>query len=213
METCYGLDGQGIEPRWGGEIFCTCPDRPWSPPSLLCSGYRVSFPGVKRPGRRIHHSPSSKAEVKEIQWINVCAFPKKKKKQFLLSWTPVFVVRTWFYLSFYVEVFTEGIFYLLNYFFGSVLYNVGTLAVLWWNPVDIVIGETAFCSKRPWVFRSTVQMFLKMEVLSSAKKVPTFWCSWWWFKNWITNLTRKFEETGSVLHNLSCVLASGRTVK
>ena len=30
----------------GGEIFRTCPDRPWGTPSLLCNGYRV-FPGVK----------------------------------------------------------------------------------------------------------------------------------------------------------------------
>jgi hypothetical protein len=30
----------------GGEIFRTCPDRPWGPPSLLYNGYRV-FPGVK----------------------------------------------------------------------------------------------------------------------------------------------------------------------
>jgi len=26
--TAYGLDGPGIESRWGGEIFRTCPDRP-----------------------------------------------------------------------------------------------------------------------------------------------------------------------------------------
>jgi hypothetical protein len=30
----------------GGEIFRTCPDWPWSPPSLLYNGYRV-FPGGK----------------------------------------------------------------------------------------------------------------------------------------------------------------------
>ena len=30
----------------GGEIFHTCPDRPWGPPSLLYNGYWV-FPGVK----------------------------------------------------------------------------------------------------------------------------------------------------------------------
>jgi hypothetical protein len=29
-----------------GEIFRTCPDRPWGPPSLLYNGYRV-FPGVE----------------------------------------------------------------------------------------------------------------------------------------------------------------------
>jgi hypothetical protein len=29
VATAYGLDGPGIESRWGGgEIFCTCPDQP-----------------------------------------------------------------------------------------------------------------------------------------------------------------------------------------
>ena len=39
----------------GGEIFRTCPDRPWGPPRLLYNGYR-SFPGGKeRSGRAIGH--------------------------------------------------------------------------------------------------------------------------------------------------------------
>jgi len=46
------------------EIFRTFQDRPWGPHSLLYSGYRVSFPGVKRLGRGVdHHFPSS-VEVK-----------------------------------------------------------------------------------------------------------------------------------------------------
>jgi hypothetical protein len=49
----------------GGEIFSTRPDRPWGPPSLLYNGYRVSFPGVKRPWRGVDHPPPSSAEVKE----------------------------------------------------------------------------------------------------------------------------------------------------
>jgi len=45
----------------GGEIFRTCPDRPWDPPSLLYNGYRV-FPGCKeRPGRDADPSPASSA--------------------------------------------------------------------------------------------------------------------------------------------------------
>ena len=42
----FGLCGPGIESRLGGEgeIFCTCPDRPWDPPSLPYKGYRMSFP-------------------------------------------------------------------------------------------------------------------------------------------------------------------------
>ena len=64
IATGYGLDGPGIESRCG-EIFCTCPDRPWCPSSLLCNGYRV-FPGGKgRPGRAADHSPPSSAAVME----------------------------------------------------------------------------------------------------------------------------------------------------
>jgi hypothetical protein len=37
------------------EIFRARPDRPGGPPSLLCNWYRVSFPGVKRPGRGVDH--------------------------------------------------------------------------------------------------------------------------------------------------------------
>ena len=62
IATVYGLDGPGIESRWG-EIFRTSPDRPWGPPSLLDNGYRV-FPGGKlRPGRDADPSPPSSAEV------------------------------------------------------------------------------------------------------------------------------------------------------
>jgi hypothetical protein len=45
IATGYGLDGPAIEPG-GGEIFHTCPDRPWGPPCLHYNGYRV-FPGGK----------------------------------------------------------------------------------------------------------------------------------------------------------------------
>ena len=66
IATRYRLYGPGIESRWGGgEIFRTRPDRPWDPPSLLHNEYRLSFPGVKRPGRGVDHPPLSSAEVKE----------------------------------------------------------------------------------------------------------------------------------------------------
>jgi hypothetical protein len=45
IATRYGLEGPGIESRWG-EIFRTYPDRLQGPPSLLYNGYRV-FPGGK----------------------------------------------------------------------------------------------------------------------------------------------------------------------
>jgi len=56
--------------NWGsnpgvGEIFHTCPDRSWSPPSLQYNGYRV-FPGGKeQPGRDTDPSPPSSAVVKK----------------------------------------------------------------------------------------------------------------------------------------------------
>jgi len=61
IATGYGLDGPGIESRCGGEIFRTCPDRPWGPLSLLYNGYRF-FPVDKdRPGRDADPSPPSSA--------------------------------------------------------------------------------------------------------------------------------------------------------
>jgi hypothetical protein len=45
------------------EIFRTCPDGPWGPPSLLYNGYRVFSWGRKRPGRDADHLPPSSAEI------------------------------------------------------------------------------------------------------------------------------------------------------
>jgi len=54
ITTGYGLDGPRIDSRWD-EIFRTCLERPWGPPSLLYNGYRV-FPGVKS-GRGVTLTP------------------------------------------------------------------------------------------------------------------------------------------------------------
>jgi hypothetical protein len=71
IATGYGLDGPGIEPRWGDGIFRTCPERPWGPPSLLYNGYRT-FPGGKeRPGRDADtSSPSSAVVMKEQSYTS-----------------------------------------------------------------------------------------------------------------------------------------------
>ena len=51
----------------GGEIFLTCPDRPWGPPNLLYNGYWV-FPGGKeQPGREADPSSPSSAVIKKEQ--------------------------------------------------------------------------------------------------------------------------------------------------
>jgi hypothetical protein len=65
IATRYGLDGPGIESRWGGEIFLTRTDRLWGSPSLLHNAYRIPFPGVKRPERGVDNPPPSSTEVKE----------------------------------------------------------------------------------------------------------------------------------------------------
>jgi hypothetical protein len=55
----------GDRPPSRGEIFHTCLERPWGPPSLLYNGYRVLPRGKLRPGRAADHSPPSSAEVME----------------------------------------------------------------------------------------------------------------------------------------------------
>jgi hypothetical protein len=49
--TGYGLEGPGIESRWGQDF------PPWDPPSLLYNEYRVFTGGTKRPGRDANPSP------------------------------------------------------------------------------------------------------------------------------------------------------------
>jgi len=63
VATDYGLDGPGIESRWG-EISAR-PDRPWGPPDLLYNGYRVFLGGKVRPGCAADHSPYSSAAAME----------------------------------------------------------------------------------------------------------------------------------------------------
>ena len=62
IATAYGLEGPGIESRWG-EIFRICPDRPWGPSSLLYNGYRVFSGGKVLPGRDADPSSPFSAEV------------------------------------------------------------------------------------------------------------------------------------------------------
>jgi len=56
-----------------GEVFRTCLDLPWGPPSLLYNGHWVSFPGLKQPGCGIDHQSSSGAKVKERVELYLCS--------------------------------------------------------------------------------------------------------------------------------------------
>jgi len=48
-----------------GRDILSRPDRLWSPPILLYNGFRVSFPGVNRPGRGLDHPPNLASRSKE----------------------------------------------------------------------------------------------------------------------------------------------------
>ena len=65
IATRYGLDGPGIEYRWGGEIFRIRPDRPRGPTQSPIQCVPCLSRGVKRPGRGVDHPLPSSAEVKE----------------------------------------------------------------------------------------------------------------------------------------------------
>ena len=60
---------RGSGPDRGNRFFSSPKrsDRLWAPSSLPPNGYRDSFPGIKRPEREVHHSPSSRAET-ENEW-------------------------------------------------------------------------------------------------------------------------------------------------
>jgi len=59
IATRHGLDGPGIETRWGagGEILRNFPGCPWGTPNLLYSGYRVFLGGTAAGGWRLERPP------------------------------------------------------------------------------------------------------------------------------------------------------------
>jgi hypothetical protein len=64
IATRYGLDGPGIESRWGARFSAPVQTGPGAYPASYtkCTG---SFPGVKRPARGLSRPPRFSAEVKE----------------------------------------------------------------------------------------------------------------------------------------------------
>ena len=82
---------------WGlnpsrNEIFHTCADLPWGPPSLLYNGYQVSFLWVKQNGYGIDHPSPSKAKVKERVQLYL-HFPSGSSWS-VLGWTYFQCVKT-----------------------------------------------------------------------------------------------------------------------
>jgi hypothetical protein len=62
IATGYGLDGPGIESRWGVRFFAQVQTGPGAHPASCTMG-TGSFLGVKRPGRGADHPSPSSAEV------------------------------------------------------------------------------------------------------------------------------------------------------
>jgi hypothetical protein len=65
VKTLYGLEGPGIEFRWGRVFTVPVLTGAGVHRSLLYNGYRVSVPGVKRPGLTVSHPPLHSTDVKD----------------------------------------------------------------------------------------------------------------------------------------------------
>jgi hypothetical protein len=64
IATGYGLDGPGIEFRWGRD-FPQLSSQSLGPTQTPIKWVPGVLPGVKLPGRVIDHPPTSSAEIKE----------------------------------------------------------------------------------------------------------------------------------------------------
>jgi hypothetical protein len=64
IATRYGLDGPGIESRWGAKFPTPVQTGPAAHPAS-CTVNTGSFSGIKRPERGVEHAPLYSAEVKE----------------------------------------------------------------------------------------------------------------------------------------------------
>jgi len=62
--TRYGLDGPGIESRWGERPSAPVQIGPWAHPASYAVG-TWSFPEVKRPGRGVNHPPHLTPRLKK----------------------------------------------------------------------------------------------------------------------------------------------------
>ena len=64
IATRYGLDGPGLELRWGAKFSATVQTGPGAHPASYTMG-TGSFPGVKRPGRGVDDPPHLAPRLKE----------------------------------------------------------------------------------------------------------------------------------------------------
>ena len=64
VATRYGLDGPGIESRWGARFSSPVQTGPGAHPASCTMG-NGSFTGIKRPERSVDHPTPSSAQIKE----------------------------------------------------------------------------------------------------------------------------------------------------
>ena len=64
IATDYGLDGPGVESRWGARFSAPVQNGPRAHPASYTIG-TGSLQGVKRPGRDVDHPTTYSAEAKE----------------------------------------------------------------------------------------------------------------------------------------------------
>ena len=72
IATRYGLDGPGIESRWGARFSAPVQTGPGSYPASCTMG-TGSFSGVKRPGRGADHPPPFKCRGHERVGLYLCS--------------------------------------------------------------------------------------------------------------------------------------------
>jgi hypothetical protein len=64
IATGYGLNGTGIESRWGARFSMTAQTGPEAHPASYTMG-NGSFPEIKRPGRGVDHPPHLAPKLKK----------------------------------------------------------------------------------------------------------------------------------------------------
>ena len=72
IATRYGLDGAGIESRWGASFSAPFQTGRGAQPASYAMG-TGSFPGLKRRGRGVDHPPTSSAEVEGRVELCICS--------------------------------------------------------------------------------------------------------------------------------------------
>ena len=83
IATGHGLDGPGIESRWGSRFSAPVQTGPGAHPASCTMG-TGSFPGVNRPGRDVDHPSPSSAEVKER--VELYLYSPSRPSCLVLGW-------------------------------------------------------------------------------------------------------------------------------